>query len=52
MKNNTWSVLSQIVSTVKKSQATISSAWARRNCVQLGPSVVALGPARVVEAAS
>jgi hypothetical protein len=26
MKNNTWSVLSQIVSTVKKSQATIPSA--------------------------
>ncbi len=44
MKNSTYSVLSRIVSTVKKSHATIPSAWARRNCVQLGPVRRGAGP--------
>jgi hypothetical protein len=37
MKNSTNNVLSRIVSTVKKSHATIPSACTRRNCAQLGP---------------
>src|SRR6266496_6411890 len=37
MKNKTYRVCSQIVSTVRKSQATIPSAWPRRNCAQVGP---------------
>jgi len=44
MKNSTWRVLSRIVSTVNKSQATIPSACARRNCVQLGPLRRGAGP--------
>jgi hypothetical protein len=38
------SVLSRIVSTVNKSHATIPSACARRNCVQLGPVRRGAGP--------
>jgi hypothetical protein len=45
-------VLSRIVSTVNKSHATIPSACALRNCVQVGPSVAAPGRGRVVAAAS
>src|SRR6266542_3115109 len=44
MKNSTYSVLSQIVSTVKKSHATIPSAWALRNCVHVGPQRRGAGP--------
>ncbi len=44
MKNSTWSVLSQIVSTVKKSHATIPSAWALRNCAQVGTQRRSAGP--------
>src|SRR6266536_1585583 len=44
MKNSTYSVLSRIVSTVKKSQATIPAAWALRNCVHVGPERRGAGP--------
>jgi hypothetical protein len=44
MKNSTYNVCNQLVSTVKKSQATIPSAWARRNCAQLGPERRGAGP--------
>jgi hypothetical protein len=44
MKNSTYSVCSLIVSTVKKSQATIAAACARRNCVQVGPERLGAGP--------
>jgi hypothetical protein len=43
-QNNTYSVLRRIVSTVNKSHATIPSAWARRNCVQVGPVRRGAGP--------
>src|SRR6266542_1201251 len=44
MKNNTYSVRSQAVSTVKKSHATIPCAWARRNSPHVGPSRRGAGP--------
>jgi hypothetical protein len=44
MKNNTYRVYSQIVSTVRKSHATIPSAWALRDCVQVSPQRRGAGP--------
>jgi hypothetical protein len=44
MKNSTYNVCNQMVSTVKKSPATTPSAWARRNCAQLGPERLGAGP--------
>src|SRR5436190_993976 len=44
MKNNTYKVRSQAVSTVKKSQASIPCACARRNSPQQGPSRRGAGP--------
>src|SRR6266540_1040681 len=44
MKNNTYSVRSQAVSTVKKSQANIPCAWARRNSPHDGPPRRGAGP--------
>jgi hypothetical protein len=48
MNTRTSSVRSQAVSTVKKSQATMPSAWARRNSVQVGPERRGAGPSRAV----
>jgi hypothetical protein len=44
MRNSTDSVCGQTLSTVKKSQATIALAWARRNWVQVGPHSSWAGP--------
>jgi hypothetical protein len=48
MNIRTYSVRSQAVSTVKKSQAMIPPACARRNSVQLGPVRRGAGPSRAV----
>src|SRR6266540_2538505 len=44
MKNSTYSVRSQAVSTVKKSHATIAWAWLRRNSPHDGPPRRGAGP--------
>jgi hypothetical protein len=44
MKNSTYSVLSHAVSTVKKSQAQMPSAWDLRNSLHVGPSRRGAGP--------
>jgi len=43
MKKNTYRVFSQAVSTVKKSQATMPSAWAQMNSRQVGPFLLGAG---------
>ena len=48
MNTRTYSVRSQAVSTVKKSQAMTPSACARRNSVHVGPLRRGAGPARAV----
>jgi hypothetical protein len=44
IQNSTYSVRSQAVSAVKKSQAQIPSAWVRRNSLQEGPDRRGAGP--------
>ena len=48
MNTRTYSVRSPAVSTVKKSQAMMPSAWARRNSAQVGPFRLGAGPSRAV----